>query len=192
MATQGFDGIRVLSIGPTTIPLEILPGDRTTVAIESGKVKIVRSGETLSVSQGSSFTAKSTPGRAGSAYVNASVSSPSSTASASATIRGETVTTAADRDANLTADSENAQIPSKITIHVPAGTTIQVKNYVNGKFRVGAIKGPLVINQMVNAETAVDEVTDLNITMLVNCRGYIHATGNIKSGMMVNCDVKLD
>jgi hypothetical protein len=192
MSSQAFDGIRVLSIGPITIPVEVVPGDRTIVTVEGGKVRIAKSGETLSVSQGGSFTASSTAGRTGGAYANASVSASGFTSSASATIGDDTASVTSDSDPDLTDQKDDLLPPSKITIHLPEGTAIQARNYVNGMFRVGPIKGPLAIGQMVNAHIAVDEVTDVKIKMLVNCHGFIHATGKVKRGMMVNCDVRID
>lgn len=51
MSSRAFDGIRVLTIGAVTVPVEILPADRTTVTTEGGAVDICRSGDTLYVSQ---------------------------------------------------------------------------------------------------------------------------------------------
>ncbi|MFZ0257431.1 MAG: hypothetical protein WAN46_17725 [Gammaproteobacteria bacterium] len=192
MSNQAFEGIRILSIGPITIPLEVFPGDRTTVTMEGGQVKVVKLGETLSVTQGSGFTTTSTSGQGGSAYVNASVTAHGSTNSVSATIRRETASATSDSDSNAAPHGENIQTPNKIIIHIPEGTAIRVNNYINGTLRVGTIKGSLAIDQMVNAQIAVDEVTELKIKMLVNCHGYIHATGKVTSGMMVNCDVRID
>ncbi|MGC1953267.1 MAG: hypothetical protein WA970_12000 [Gammaproteobacteria bacterium] len=192
MSSQAFDGIRILSIGPITTPLEVVPGERTTVTMEGGQIKLVKLGETLSVTQGSSFTTTSIPGRGGSAFVNASVTASGSVGSVSATIRGEAASATADSDADTARPSDDAQAPDKITIYVPEGTAIQVKNYINGTLRVGIIKGSLAIDQMVNAQIAVEEITELEIKMLVNCHGYIHATGKVRSGMMVNCDVRID
>ena len=188
MSSQAFDGIRILSIGPITTPLEVVPGERTMVTMEGGQIKLVKLGETLSVTQGSSFKTSSMPGRGGSAFVNASVTTSGSVGSVSTTIRGE----AASATADTAHPSDDAQAPDKITIYVPEGTAIQVKNYLNGTLRVGTIKGSLAIDQMVNAQIAVEEITELEIKMLVNCHGYIHATGKVRSGMMVNCDVRID
>ena len=190
MSSQTFDGVRVLSIGPRTIPIEIFPSASTSVTIDGGQAKSVQSGETLSVSQGDGVSVRSSAGRAGSAYANASVTTSGSRGAASVTIRGETASATYDGEPSIAGHNEHAQGPGKITIHVPEGTAIEVKNHVNGTFRMGAIKGPLAIDQMVNARIAVDEATEVNIKMLVNCHGQIHATGKTKSGMMVNCDVR--
>lgn len=193
MSSQAFDDIRILIIGPLTIPLEILPGESTRVVMEGGQVNVTKSGQTLSVTQGSGFTAGSASGRgAHGVYVNASVTANGSKGSASATIHRETAHASAGGDSNTADSSESVQAPSKITIHVLEGTAIRVKNYVNGQFQVGAIKGSLTIDQMVNTQIAVDEVSDAKIGMLVNCQGYIHATERVKSGMMVNCNVSID
>lgn len=138
------------------------------------------------------MTAKSAFDRAGRAFANASVITRDSSHVTSATVHCETASANAESNSNAVGDDKGTEAPEKITIYVPQGTAIEVKNYVNGTFRMGAIKGPLAIDQMVNARIVVDEVTAVNINMLVNCHGHIHATDKVRRGMMVNCDVRID
>lgn len=191
MPAQVFDAIRVLRIGPTTVPIRILPGDKAAITMEGGGINAVKIGETLTVRQGSGFTATSTAGRVRGVSVSATVEGGGSRGSASATISGGAASAPSGAGVDMEDRSQNGQEPSTLTIYVPVGTAIEVKNHVNGKFQVGAVKGPLVIDQMVNAHVAVDGVTDVNIKMLVNCHGYIRATGEVTSGMTVNCDIRI-
>lgn len=192
MSKQAFDGIRSLEVGPTTVPTEILPGSQATVTTEDGNVEIVQWGETLRVSQQSRFTSQGRARQAGHVNINVSVTAASAKDATSTTIHYETASSSQNGDPDLEAHSENAEAPRKIIIRLPEGVAVKIKNHVNAPLSVGAIKGPLVIEQMVNGQIAVEEVTDVELKMLVNCHGYIHPTGKIKRGMMVNCDIRID